>query len=596
VQISTGDGDGDGDPGDGDGDSATPESPQDFTLTYSQVKQFNFTWTAAPGAEHYRLLEREHHNGTYVQVGTDISPTTLSLTVPLHDRLSASYIVQACNVAGCTDSAAVDVLGSLVAAVGYVKASNTGENDAFGWSVALSDDGSTLAVGAPYEGSSATGIGGEQADDSIGWAGAVYVFTRDELGLWTQQAYVKSFNTDEDDTFGKSVALSQDGDVLAVGAPWEDSVATGIDGDQANDSATDAGAVYLYTRDAMGMWTQAAYVKASNPGEYDAFGVSIALSDDGSTLAVGAPGEASSATGIDGEQGDDLFDDAGAAYVFARDAVGLWMQTAYVKASNTGEGDAFGGSVALNEDGTALVVGARGEASNATGVGGDETNNSSGSAGAVYVYLRDQMGTWTQDAYVKASNTDAEDLFGNALALSDDGRTLAVGAYWEDSGAMGIDGDQSDNTLDSSGAVYVYARDPVSGWAQAAYVKASNTGENDHFGTSIALSDDASMLAVGAYKESSSGVGLGGDPTDDSSYNAGAVYVYARDELGVYQQMAYVKASNTGAEDFFGMSLALSGDGSTLAVGARPECSGATGIGGEQADESTNGAGAVYLY
>jgi hypothetical protein len=613
--ISTGDGDGapgdgdpsngdgDGDPGNGDGDgdgtTAAPEPPQDLVLSYSPIKQFTLAWTAAVGAEHYRLLERANPNATYVQVGMDmVSPTMVSLTMPLHERLNASYIVQACNAGGCTDSAAVDVVGSLVDAIGYVKASNTGENDSFGWSVALSDDGRTLAVGAPYESSSATGIGGDQADNSIDWAGAVYLYTRDEAGIWTQQAYIKASNTDEDDTFGKSVALSDDGNTLAVGAPWEDSGATGIDGNQADNSASDAGAVYLYARDQMGGWTQTAYVKASNAGEYDMFGVSLALSDDGSTLAVGAPGEASSSTGINSEQqDDDSFADAGATYVFALDQMGIWAQTAYIKASNTDEGDAFGGSVALDEHGTMLAVGARGEASNAMSIDGDQADNSVGSAGAVYLYARDQTGMWTQDAYVKPTNVDAEDLFGNAVALSDDGFTLAVGAYWEDSNATGIDGEQSDDSLESAGAAYVYSRDQQLGiWAQKAYIKASNTGEHDHFGASVVLSDDGRKLAIGAYKESGGTSGLGGDQADDSSFSAGAVYVYVRGDSSYWEQTAYVKASNTSAEDFFGMSIALSGDGTTLTVGARTESSAATGIGGVQTDESTMGAGAVYLY
>jgi hypothetical protein len=590
-------GDGDGD-GDGDGTTAVPEPPQDLMLSYSQVKQFNLAWTAAVGAEHYRVLERENPDATYVQVGTDmVSTTTLSLTVPLHQRMNASYIVQACNAGGCTDSAPVDVVGSLVDAVGYVKASNTGQNDAFGWSVALSDDGRTLAVGAPYESSGAMGIGGDEADNSINWAGAVYLYTRDEAGMWAQQAYVKASNTDEDDTFGKSVALSDDGNVLAVGAPWEDSGATGIDGNQSDDSASDAGAVYLYARDQTGDWAQMAYVKASNAGEYDMFGVSLALSDDGSTLAVGAPGEASSSTGVNSEQpDDDTFADSGAAYVFARDQMGIWVQTAYVKASNTDEGDAFGGSIALDEHGTMLAVGARGEASGATGIDGDQSDNSLGSAGAVYMYVRDQTGTWMPDAYLKASNTDAEDLFGNSVALSDDGLTLAVGAYWEDSNATGIEGDQSDDSLESAGAVYMYSRSELGIWAQKAYVKASNTGEHDHFGASVMLSDDGRKLAVGAYKESGGSTGLGGDQADETSFSAGAVYMYVRGQSSYWEQTAYVKASNTNAEDFFGMSVALTGDATTLAVGARPESSGATGIGGDQADESTMGAGAVYLY
>jgi hypothetical protein len=127
----------------------------------------------------------------------------------------------------------------------YVKASNTGADDSFGYSVVLLADGSTLAVGAYNEASAATGIGGNQADNSAGGAGAVYVFTRSGT-TWTQQAYVKASNTGADDGFGRSVALSADGSTLAVGAYGEGSAATGIDGNQADGSAVQAGAVYVF--------------------------------------------------------------------------------------------------------------------------------------------------------------------------------------------------------------------------------------------------------------------------------------------------------------------------------------------------------------
>jgi hypothetical protein len=115
----TGEGNGDGD-GDGDGDNAAPEAVQDLALSYAQIKQFNFTWTASAGAEHYKLLERQSATGNYEQVGSDTTSTSMSLTVPLHRRLGASYIVQACNASVCTDSAPVDVVGHLAEAVGYV--------------------------------------------------------------------------------------------------------------------------------------------------------------------------------------------------------------------------------------------------------------------------------------------------------------------------------------------------------------------------------------------------------------------------------------------------------------------------------------------
>ncbi|MCA9711853.1 MAG: integrin, partial [Myxococcales bacterium] len=85
-----------------------------------------------------------------------------------------------------------------------------------------------------------------EADDSASGAGAVYVFVRDGMGPWSQQAYVKASNTDTLDELGNSVTLSGDGSTLAVGASFEDGNATGIAGNQADDSAASAGAVYLY--------------------------------------------------------------------------------------------------------------------------------------------------------------------------------------------------------------------------------------------------------------------------------------------------------------------------------------------------------------
>ena len=76
-------------------------------------------------------------------------------------------------------------------------------------------------------------------------------------------------------------------------------------------------------------------------------------------------------------------------------------------------------------------------------------------AGAAYVFRR-QAGTWTQTAYVKATNTGANDQFGVSVALSGDARSLAVGAVNESSAAIGIGGDQTDNSAGASGAVYLY--------------------------------------------------------------------------------------------------------------------------------------------
>ncbi len=414
-------------------------------------------------------------------------------------------------------------------------------------------------------------------------SGAVYVFTRDGAGVWTQQAYIKASNTDSEDAFGQTVALS--GDTLVVGAHLEASAATGIDGDQSDNSANNAGAVYVFTRDAAGVWTQQAYIKASNTDDRDSFG-SIALSGD--TLAVGAFGEDSAATGINGDQSDNSTDGTGAVYVFTRDAAGVWTQQAYIKASNTGAGDGFA-SVALSGD--RLVIGASFEDSAATGIDGDQSDNSATDGGATYVFMRDAAGVWSQQAYLKASNTDTDDEFGRFVRLSGD--TLVVSAHHEDSAASGIDGDQSDNSAIDGGAAYVFAGDAAGVWSQLAYVKASNTEADDLFTWSVALSGNT--LAVGARSEASAVTGIGGDQSDNSAVDAGSVYVFTRDMAGVWSQQAYIKASNTEANDLFGTrQIALSGD--TLAVSATHEASAATGIDGDQSDNSASQAGAVYVY
>jgi len=483
---------------------------------------------------------------------------------------------------GCDNSCATSM-------VTYLKASSTGTGR-LGISVTLSADGTTLAVGAYGEASAATGIGGNEADSSAPLSGAVYVFTRRGT-TWSQQAYIKASNTGMGDSFGTSVALSADGSTLAVGAYAEASTATGIDGDQASNTAPISGAVYVFTRSGT-TWSQQAYVKASNTGANDEFSFGLALSADGSTLAVGAFQESSAAIGIGGNEADNSAPNAGAVYVFTRSGT-VWSQQAYVKASNTGAGDFFGWNVALSADGSILAVGARSEASAATGIGGDQTDNAASRAGAVYVFTR--SGTvWSQQVYLKASNTGVNDQFGWTVQLSADGSTLVVSARTEASAATGIGADQTDNAAPNAGAVYVFTRSGTT-WSQQAYIKASNTGANDEFGWSTALSADGSLLAVGADFEASAATGIGGDQTDNAAPMAGAAYVFTRSGT-VWSQQAYLKAPNTGASDQFGFGVALSDDGSTLAVGAPGEASEATGIDGTQADNSTPTAGAAYVF
>jgi hypothetical protein len=293
--------------------------------------------------------------------------------------------------------------------------------------------------------------------------------------VWTQQAYLKASNTDARDEFGTSVSIS--GDTIVVGAPLEDSNAFDVNGEQNNNDAEESGAVYVFVRNGT-TWTQQAYLKASKSEAYDQFGYSVSISED--TIVVGAPEEDSNATGVNGDQGNSDAQGSGAAYVYVR--VGTaWTQQAYLKASNTRPFYQFGSAVSISGD--TIVVGSLRESSDATGVNGDQYTEASGAA---YVFVRVET-TWTQQAYLKASNTDMGDHFGSSVSISGD--TIVVGADGEASLATGVNGDESDNTLPHLGAAYVFVRNTES-WNQTAYLKSSylNTeAEAAMFGVSCAI-------------------------------------------------------------------------------------------------------------
>src|SRR5205085_569576 len=258
---------------------------------------------------------------------------------------------------------------------------------------------------------------------------------------------------------------------------------------------------------------------------------------------------------------------------------------AYLKASNTGANDFFGGSVSISGD--TVVVGALYEDSAATGINGNQSDNSATGSGAAYVFVRSGS-TWTQQAYLKASNTGVNDLFGASVAIS--GNTIIVGAYAEDSAASGVNGNQADNGAIDSGAAYVFVRSG-STWTQQAYLKASNTGANDFFGVSVAISGNT--IVAGAYGEDSAATGVNGNQADNGAIDSGAAYVFVRSG-STWTQQAYLKASNTGVSDFFVGSVAISGN--TVVVGAFDEDSAATGVNGNQSDNGAIDSGAAYVF
>ena len=374
------------------------------------------------------------------------------------------------------------------------------------------------------------------------------------------QAYIKSSNSEKGDQFGFSIALH--GDTLAVGAPHEDSEAAGINGDQDNNDFISSGAVYIFTRSGS-IWTQQAYIKASNSDVVDCFGYSVAL--DGDTLAVGAPYEDSSSTGINNDQNDNMSEYSGAVYIFTR-SDSTWTQQAYIKASNSETYDGFGFSVDLNNE--TLVVGAPYEDSSSTGVNSipnnDFLNIPWNGAGAVYVFVRSDS-EWTQQAYIKSFNPQSQDLFGYSVVIEND--LIIVGSPSENNSERGIIYDPYEiegNTLSiNSGAIHTFTRFDTE-WRQDAYVKASNSFYQIHFGHSIDVYSNE--FIVGAPGESNA---LSEDyETEGFLSDSGAAYLFTSESEWIETR---IKPSGLYEDNEFGRSVAIYGDRIAISAPYRAE-------------------------
>ena len=416
--------------------------------------------------------------------------------------------------------------------------------EVFGSAVSLSANGNTLAVSAAE-------------------AGCTYVYKRSGNTWGTPTTFhapvgdgsCETNKTEGPATFGYSIDLSDDGNTLAVGAELEGTLISGTyPGEQPTGLYGQyVGAVYIY-QNTSNTWSQEAYIKPLNSGEYDRFGSIVALSGDGNTLAVSSDGEDGPTTGVlqgnDQPNTDDILENrnSGAVYVFERNNA-LWIQVAYLKSRNSEQDDLFGAGLALSGNGNTLAVTAVGEDNGANTIlqgnnqptGNDDTGTAENS-GAIYVFNKNQ-GSWNQQAYIKALNNkpinNALLFFGNRISLSADGSTLAAGITKEDNGATGISAcdaqpgpDDDDGVAQGSGAAYVFTRNDGE-WRQDAYIKSLNSSQGDGLGTSVSLSGDGSLIAVGAGFESNgaSGIFQGEDqPTVDDEVstisNSGAAYLF----------------------------------------------------------------------
>jgi plastocyanin/aerobic-type carbon monoxide dehydrogenase small subunit (CoxS/CutS family) len=312
-------------------------------------------------------------------------------------------------------------------------------SDESGGSVSLSSDGTTVAIGAYGN------------DDTASLAGHVRVYR------WNGSAWTKLGDDIDgeaaDDRSGGSVSLSSDGTTVAIGA-------------YANDgNGSNAGHVRVYS------WNGSAWTKLGNDidGEAadDYSGISVSLSSDGTTVAIGAYGN------------DDTASLAGHVRVYS------WNGSTWTKLGDDIDGeaaiDSSGGSVSLSSDGTTVAIGAY------------QNDGNGSNAGHVRVY------SWNGSAWTKLGNDiDGEaagDESGVSVSLSSDGTTVAIGAY------------QNDGNGSNAGHVRVYS------WNGSAWTKLGDDidGEaaNDRSGYSVSLSSDGTTVAIGAWHNNGNGSNAG---------------------------------------------------------------------------------------
>ncbi|MQA22114.1 YDG domain-containing protein, partial [Rugamonas rivuli] len=340
------------------------------------------------------------------------------------------------------------------------------------------------------------------------------------------------------DGYGAAVALSASGTQLAVGAPYDAGQGNTVGG---------AGAVRLYTfsdgnfggavlKGTLGTgYTGAGNTNVSLPSNA-LFGSSVALSGDGLTLAVGAPGQQSGAGQV-------------YEYRYSAAAFGGTITTATLANPHGSFADAFGTAVALNGNGSKLAVGALYD------------TTSGNNAGAAHLYNNSNLAAISRTATLTGSGGDA--LFGTALAYNGAGDRLAVGAIGENSG---------------KGAVYLYdtsAATPAVLHKLSADVSGGNNTNvallgGEYFGSALAFNAAGTRLAVGAPSSPANG---------GTSLGPGAVRIYdfadtayATPVLSATFGRGYSSAPNVDVPlndyDSFGYALALNGAGDRMVVGA----------------------------
>ena len=324
--------------------------------------------------------------------------------------------------------------------------------DLFGNAAAI--NGETVLIGAP-------GV-----DDAGPEAGAAYVFIRSDTE-WIQQAKLIGTDTSMFDHFGTAVALHED--TAVIGAHGKDEV------------SEDVGAAYIFVRNG-GSWTQQAKLTHQNAVPGDQFGRAVAIYGD--SALIGA--HRSDATGPD----------SGAAYIFTRTG-GTWRQDFQLIPNDSGLGDEFGYAVDLT-NGVAII-------------GAPKEDRREPDMGAAYVFV-ETRDSWLQQAKLAATDAEAGDEFGSAVAIHED---AAIVGAWKDDHPLGASEDLTAQI--DKGSAYAYLRDGLT-WVEKRRIIASSTNRSDLFGASVAIR--------GAFAI----VGAAGN--DNAGDNAGSAFIYNPIDLG----------------------------------------------------------------
>lgn len=367
----------------------------------------------------------------------------------------------------------------------------------FGIDLDLDDNGETIVVGS-----------WKQTVSGVEEAGAAYVFKKSEDGSWGDFVLIENPVPSAKDFFAFSLSLSGEGDWLAIGAYNEDSSGTDIvETLPADDAYANSGVVYLYGwNDVSSAWDFKYAFKAPNADKNDFFGRKVRLSKTGDILLVTANGEDS----YTGAQEDNSVPSVGAGYVFRKQSDRTWAFDGYLKSPLPIKQGEFGKAAAISYAGDVIVIGVSKESDVAS-----PDHTVVPLYGAVHIWAYDGS-AWVHQARLTASNAEDGDSFGTSVALGNLGKWLAVGAQYEDSGSVGLDGDQSDNSVMNSGAAYIYEYGNT--WVQTHYIKSLNPTEKSYLGKSVAFSPIAKELAISAPSEM---VERG-----DDEVNAGIVYLF----------------------------------------------------------------------